>query len=466
MSHVQYASLELSRFLDWQRSRQDIVVIFKWHPATGRDVIETALKHTQRNPACLSLQEFDIYALLGISDVCVVVGNSTTGMEALAFDKPLIEIRVPDKNYSFSERGVAELVQGFDELSEPIDRILGQGITPQRQDKVDAYLAHYFGFRDDKTVDRVVAMTAEMIEAKALTHWPALPMAEEERFACSVILPVDDSPLEAVLSTIKGLAAHVPPDLFEVRIVNAATRPEVREVLASLEGDVRIVQAEPGWSFSACCNQAAIEAQGKYLAFLKPGLIPCPGWLEGLLKTVETQQNVGLVGERVCHENGLIWHIGLAFDINQSPFSLYRLLPTEFSGTQKPREFKAREIPFLMSRALFCRLGGFSPDLTNRFEDIDLCLRLGECGQRILYTPESTILHTVPSWEPTLEQDRSNRIRFFARWAGSVWQDDDAYLQEDGLDHDRLSALYREFALRVAAAGQETRTQLSDSSDF
>jgi hypothetical protein len=38
----------------------------------------------------------------------------------------------------------------------------------------------------------------------------------------------------------------------------------------------------------------------------------------------------------------------VAFDINQSPFPLYRLLPPDFSGALWQREFRAVETPFLV----------------------------------------------------------------------------------------------------------------------
>ena len=84
------------------------------------------------------------------------------------------------------------------------------------------------------------------------------------------------------------------------------------------------------------------------------------GWLEGLLKVAENEANAGVVGGVTLNENGLVWHMGIAFDVNQAPFSIYRLLPRGFSGMLKCRDFRALETPFLLTRELFCRLGGFS----------------------------------------------------------------------------------------------------------
>jgi GT2 family glycosyltransferase len=212
---------------------------------------------------------------------------------------------------------------------------------------------------------------------------------------------------------------------------------------------VRIISGEPEWNYAAAGNRGAAEALGKYVTFLKPGLVVEEGWLEGLLEAAEYEADAGVVGGVTLNENGLVWHIGIAFDVNQAPFSIYRLLPRQFSGAQKRRDFRAVETPFLTSRELFCRLGGFTTELSNRFEDIDFCLRVQRAGLRVIYTPASSVTRQQVTWQPVMEQEQLNRIRFYSKWTGFVWQDDDSYLKEDGLTHDALSALYRELAGRL-----------------
>lgn len=460
MSHNNYREFEPSRFLKWMKARGDVVAIFKWHPATGKEIVERATENLRGIPSILSVRDFDTYSLLGLSDVCILAGNSTTGLEALVFGKPLLEISLGDFDHSFVASGVAEPVGGFEDLGDKVEAILTHGLPPERRQKVEHYLAQHFAFLDGGSLERIADMVAEMFSARALTERHPLPLPRDEQFPCSLILPVDDTAAEHLLATLKGIAAHVPPELFEIIIVNAATNPETRALLAALQGDVRVLTVDPGASFAASCNLAVAEACGKYLVFLKPGLVLCPGWIEGLVDTAERESNVGIVGGRVVNENALLWHIGVAFDVNHSPFSLYRMLPPDFVGACKQREFKAVQTPFLIAREHFCRLGGFSTDLVNRFEDIDLCLRIGETGARVLYTPQSTILRTAGSWEPTQPDDELNRMRFYARWMGSLWQDDERYLTEDGLDHDTLAALYRDLALRVAAGAQSALAQM------
>jgi GT2 family glycosyltransferase len=110
---------------------------------------------------------------------------------------------------------------------------------------------------------------------------------------------------------------------------------------------------------------------------------------------------------------------------------------------------------------LFGELGGFSTDLGNRLEDVDFCLRVQQAGQRVWYTPHGTSVQARDSWRPTVEQDRRNCFRFYGRWPGFLWQDDDRYLTEDGLDRDALSALYKKIAAQISASVSQFVSQSS-----
>ena len=458
MSYASYNTLEPDIFLGWLEAHPDVVVVFKWHPIQSKDLVERAVEKFKGCASVRSVMDFDTYSLLALCDACVVVGNSTTGIEALFFDKPLIEIALPDHHYSYARQGVAEPSVGFEDIGEKLDRIFAQGLTPEQRRQADHFVARHFAFPDGQTYVRVVDMTGEMLRARQSVETPRLALAtrEEMRVPCSLILPVNDSSYEAVLPTLEALLSHVPIELFEILIVNAVAHPEARALLnESNDETVRVIAGEPSWSFAECCNRAATEALGKYVLFLKPGLRPTNEWLEGLLTVAEEESQIGVVSGEVLNHQGLIWQLGVAFDINQSPFPLYRLLPAEFLGARKQREFEAVETPFLVSRELFRRLGGFNTDLVNRFEDVDFCLRVRQAGFRVLYTPTSVAALTSINWQPTPEQDRTNCFRFYARWTGALWQNDEQYLKADGLDRDSLSQLYRKMAAQLAVGLQQ-----------
>jgi len=450
MSHSHYRTFEAQPFLRWMKARGDIVAVFKWHPVTAKEIVDTAMARLQGEPCIINVPDFDTYALIGASDVCVTVGNSTTGLEALVFGKPLIEVRLPDQPYSYSEQGVAEQAFGFEDINVKIETILTQGLAPNIAANAERYLSNNFAFRDQDTMNRILDLVKESVAAQTHALRSVLMPGKAVSIPCSIVLPVDECAPDKLLATLAGIASTSAPELFEVLIVKCTEQKSIDEILQTLGGDLTIIAGRPEWSYGEACNEALSQSRGRYLTFLKPGMVPEAGWLEGLLETAEEEHDVGVVGGQVLNQNRLLWHVGAAFDVNQSPFSLYRFMPSEFSCVQKKREFQAVEFPFLVPRENFCRLGGFSQTLYNRFEDIDFCLTIRRHGLRVIYTPYSVVVRAAPSWQPDCERDQKNRIRFYSKWAGSLWQNEGDYLREDGLTHDLLSALYRELSGRVA----------------
>jgi hypothetical protein len=97
MSHSHYQPFDARMFLDWMKRRGDVIAVFKWHPVTSKEIVERALERMPKDAPVINAPDFDTYRLIGASDICITVGNSTTGLESIAFDKPLIECRLPDQ---------------------------------------------------------------------------------------------------------------------------------------------------------------------------------------------------------------------------------------------------------------------------------------------------------------------------------------------------------------------------------
>ena len=163
MSHANYNVFEPDPLLRWMINRGNTAIVFKWHPALARDVIKAATPKLQGIPYVFSLQDYDTYDLLGMSDVCVIVGESTTGVEALAYGKPLIAVKLPHNLYTYESFGVAEPANGFEDIPQKIEELLANGVPPARQQKVEEYLARHFTYRDNKTAHRVATLAEEIL---------------------------------------------------------------------------------------------------------------------------------------------------------------------------------------------------------------------------------------------------------------------------------------------------------------
>ncbi|MBI4522634.1 MAG: hypothetical protein HY695_02345 [Deltaproteobacteria bacterium] len=429
--------------LAWVRNTPDLTLVCKWHPVTHKIVLEKIWERTEGACNVRFLQHFDTYRLLAVSDICVLFGNSTTGLESLAFGRPLVEIVLPGQDYSFAAQGVADGVHGLAEVPSGVRRIWKQGLAEERQRKVKDYLRRNLYVMDGRSVERATDVIESVISARAdrdrLSPVAVLSPAKRRDFLCSVIIPYSSS--SEVTETLIGVAQHTSAYLPYECLISTAKPEDVHEIVGAVNGDMRLVLSNRE-GVSSLCNRAAVQAKGLYLCFLRPGLIPQQGWLQALLKEIETQKKAAAVGSRIVFPDGLLAHAGIAFDANLSAAPLYRLLPADFAGANQKRPVRAVSDCLLVRREAFEVLGGFDEAFSLGWHELDFCLRAGLGGWLVVYTPHSLLLN--PGEKDT--QHEGDRLRFYGKWVGHLWPDEELYWKKDGLDHQKLSTLYGRLA--------------------
>ncbi|MBF8254495.1 MAG: hypothetical protein HW373_1190 [Deltaproteobacteria bacterium] len=389
--------------LDWVRAHPELVLVCKWHPVTNKLAIERIGQDLSAVANVRMLQSFDTYRLLAASDVCIVFGNSTTGLEALAFGKPLIAARY----------GVAEAVSSLAGIPQAVDETL-MGIVPEdRRRRVEEYLRDNLHLLDEQVVDRCM-----------------------EGFLCSIIIP--QSSTNGVAESLLGVVENTAADLSYECLISSSLAPEDRgELINELAGDLQVLRSDTS-GLSHLYNLAAARAKGRYLCFLTPGWVPQKGWLEAFVQEMERDPRVGIVGGLALQGDGLVAHAGIAFDANLSPVSLYRLLPATFLGAHRRRNMRGVMGCLFVRRQAFLAAGGFDETFQGHWSELDFCLQVGAKGWKILYTPESLFVSLSSA-----KAGDDDRLSFFGKWVGHLWPDQDSYWSEDRLDPEKLSDLYR-----------------------
>jgi GT2 family glycosyltransferase len=161
--------------------------------------------------------------------------------------------------------------------------------------------------------------------------------------------------------------------------------------------------------------------------------VPQPGWLEPLLKAVQSGE-ADICGARLLYPDGRCQHAGIAFDERGLGYHIFGGFAGDAPEVQQRREMQAVTGACLMiSKQLFSELGGFDEGFLNGFEDVDLCLRAGELGKKILYQPESVVIHYAEQTPERKDHDLPNMQRFFRRWSGKLRQDDQHLYRQFGL---------------------------------
>jgi len=140
-----------------------------------------------------------------------------------------------------------------------------------------------------------------------------------------------------------------------------------------------------------------------------------------------------LVGCKLLYPDNTIQHAGVAFG-HTEVHHIYRNFHPEHPAVNKQREFQAVTAAcMLVPRKLFLSLGGFDESFINGFEDLDFCFRARSKGYKVMYTPESVVIHHE-SKTPGRHDHHAHNARLFAsRWLSSVDHDLDKIYAEDGL---------------------------------
>jgi hypothetical protein len=122
---------------------------------------------------------------------------------------------------------------------------------------------------------------------------------------------------------------------------------------------------------------------------------------------------------------------------------------------------------------------GFDEAFAVGFNDVDFCIRLGQAGYRILYTPHAELTHDASVTRGLTGFD-GDQHEFLNRWAGLLRDEDPAYnrnlgrlepwcpLRQPNEDQDRLALLNkitagdRQALLRATSLRSERYELVSD----
>ena len=242
----------------------------------------------------------------------------------------------------------------------------------------------------------------------------------------SIVIPVYGQ-FARTLACLRALAAHPPASRAEVIVVDDGSSDETPDALPHVDGLRYHKRAENG-GFIAACNDGAALARGEYVVFLNNDTIPQPGWLDALLQTFDDHANVGLVGAQLLYPDGRLQEAGGVVFSDGSGWNYGRRAAREDCSYAYVRDCDyASGAAIALPRALFAELGGFAHAYAPAYyEDTDLAFAVRARGLRVVYQPDSVVVHdeggtagTDVKVGPKAAQVR-NQAKFEARWRDAL----------------------------------------------
>ncbi len=162
---------------------------------------------------------------------------------------------------------------------------------------------------------------------------------------------------------------------------------------------MRVISYDHPFNYSAINNSAVIQASGELICLLNNDTeVMNPNWLDEMVSHL-LRPGVGVVGAKLYYGDGRIQHGGDAVGPGGCADHLHGGLAADDPGYQR-RAACAQELSavtaacLLTHRQLFLALGGLDEiNLPVAFNDVDYCLRVGEAGWRIVWTPFAELYH-------------------------------------------------------------------------
>jgi N-acetylglucosaminyl-diphospho-decaprenol L-rhamnosyltransferase len=194
---------------------------------------------------------------------------------------------------------------------------------------------------------------------------------------------------------------------YEVIIVDNSSADDSVKIIQNNFLDFKLICSDSNLGFGKANNLGVKRSQGEYLLFLNTDTILTENTPKILADYLIANQDVGAVGSRLTFKDGsyqlscgrfpnlvieFIYKIraGLDYRWHQVFSVFYDHLYAKFTDVDW-----VTGACFMMHRDIFNKLGGFDESFFMYFEDVDLCKRIKDLGLKVVYYPQTTVIHLL-----------------------------------------------------------------------
>jgi GT2 family glycosyltransferase/glycosyltransferase involved in cell wall biosynthesis len=232
-------------------------------------------------------------------------------------------------------------------------------------------------------------------------HWQIIYPLPPKPPVVSIVIPTRNT-LALTRLCVASIVVRTSYDPYEILIVNnQSDDPATLAWFESLrdEENIRVLDYDAPFNFSAINNFAARHARGEILCFLNNDIEVITGrWLEEMVSHA-VRPEIGAVGAMLYYPDNTIQHAGVILGLGGVANHAFLRLEHGTDGYMNRARLAQNYSSvtgacLLVRRAIFEEVGGFNADaLAVAFNDIDLCLRIRAAGYRNLWTPFAEFYH-------------------------------------------------------------------------
>jgi GT2 family glycosyltransferase len=212
--------------------------------------------------------------------------------------------------------------------------------------------------------------------------------------------------------------------MLEIIAVDNASTDGSAGWIASHHPTVRLIRNPENIGFGDACNAGMAQAKGDILVLLNQDTIVQRDWLGALVTVLDENSDIGIAGSKALYPDGTIQHAGGVINARGASTHLGYRQPDKGQFDRLTDAEYVTGASLALRRALYEQIGGFDPGFSPAYlEDVDLCWRARAAGWRVVYAPQSVLVHNerstaaTPNYAGALLYHR-HRLRFvFKHWS-------------------------------------------------
>ncbi len=181
---------------------------------------------------------------------------------------------------------------------------------------------------------------------------------------------------------------------YEIILADDVSTDATKDIGNYIEGLV-VCRNATNQGFLRNCNNAAKSAKGTYIMFLNNDTRVTENYLSSLLRLIKSDPSIGMVGSKLVYPDGklqeaggIIWSDGSGWNYgrNDDPDKC------EYNYVRDVDYISGASI--LLSTELWNKIGGFDDRYAPAYcEDSDLAFEVRKAGKRVVYQPQSVVIH-------------------------------------------------------------------------
>ena len=236
---------------------------------------------------------------------------------------------------------------------------------------------------------------------------------------------------------LKSLEQYINIYNYEVIIVDNCSTDDSIKIIKDYFPSFKLICSQTNLGFGKANNLAVKHSEGQYLLFLNTDTILVENTPQILLDYLNRNKDVAAIGSRITFQDG-----SYQLSCGELPnlliecfYKIRAMLDSKLhyilSRIYNKLYAKEQEVGWvtgacmMMQRGTFEKLNGFDETFFMYFEDVDICKRIHDMGLKVIYYPQTSLIHLLGGSSQNIKKKvstyyRDSQLYYYQKHLGSL----------------------------------------------